>query len=204
METEPLDVLDERGRPTGVRKPRAQVHREGDWHRALHLWIVRESYVLMQRRARSKDLEPGKLDVSVGGHFAAGETLLEVLREAEEELGVVVRPADLHYLGMARSERFYPHATDRELQEIYLLRRDAPLHSYAPNPSEVEVLYQLPLEGAIALYRLGTPLPAAGVDGYGRRNDALLVEGDLIGGARQETARTLGRIRAWLEAGGSP
>ena len=48
-----------------------------------------------QRRLRcssgalqSKDTWPGALDVAVGGHLRAGETLAEAVREAEEEIGL--------------------------------------------------------------------------------------------------------------------
>ena len=35
-----FDVLDAAGRPTGRAKRRADVHRDGDWHRALHCWVL--------------------------------------------------------------------------------------------------------------------------------------------------------------------
>jgi hypothetical protein len=38
--TEPLAVLKPSGAPTGVFKARADVHRDGDLHRTLHLWLV--------------------------------------------------------------------------------------------------------------------------------------------------------------------
>lgn len=202
--SEALDVLlPPAGVPSGVTKARSAVHRDGDLHRTLHLWIVSGQNVLLQRRAAAKDLEPGKLDVTVGGHFGVGETLAEVLREAEEELGVVVTPGALEYLGTFRATRHYPGVTDHELQESYLLRRNAPLTSYAPNPGEVEVLYELPLAGALALYEHGAPVAAAGFDAYGRRNDALLIEDDLIEQARGEVVARLEQIAELLKGAGT-
>jgi isopentenyldiphosphate isomerase len=197
--TELLDVLlPPAGLPTGVVKARDAVHRGGDLHRTLHLWLVRGQNVLMQRRSLSKDLEPGKLDVAVGGHFGVGETLAEVLREADEELGIAVAVGELSYLGTFRATRYYPGVVDDELQESYLLRRDAPLESYLLNPDEVEVLYELPLEGAIALYEHGTPVAAAGYDCYGRQNNALLIADDLIEQARADVAERLRQIQTLL------
>ncbi len=200
--TEPLEVLNPLGQPTGETKARAAVHRDGDLHRTLHLWVVRndyqDAYVLMQRRAPGKDLEPGKLDVAVGGHFRAGETLSEVLREAHEELGMTVQPGELTYLGTFRATRHYPGVIDDELQESYMLVRDAPLTSYQLDPVEVEVLYELPLAGAVALYEHGAPLAAAGYDAQGRHNDALLIADDLIEGAREDVAARLHQIQALL------
>src|SRR5919204_6713689 len=83
-----FDVYDGAGRPTGRVKRRGDVHRDGDWHRSFHCWVLCESEanpaLLLQRRGPHKDTWPNRLDSSVGGHFRAGETLDEVLREVEE------------------------------------------------------------------------------------------------------------------------
>ena len=196
---ERLDVLTENGVPTGKSKRRDEVHRDGDWHRSFHLWIVKEGrYALFQRRSSLKDLEPNKIDVSVGGHFSAGETLREVLREPYEQLGLDLSPKDVTYLTTRKAERFYEHKTDREFQEVYVMRCDKRLEDYGLNRQEVYALYEVPLERAIDLYRQGVGVPAAGFDAYGRENNALLVTDDLIAQAREDVAATLEEIRAWL------
>jgi len=203
---ESLDLLDEHGDPTGQRKPRADVHRDGDWHRAFHLWVMHpDGYVLLQRRAKTKDLAPGKVDVSVGGHLRAGEIWLDALREAEEEIGLEVGPADVEFLGTERSERRYPDGSiDREFQEVYAaLVVGRGLQDYYLRCDEVLVLYEAPLARVIELYRDGRPLPVAGWDCQQRRNDALLVPGDLIAEGRAGTLASLERLAAWwVERGG--
>jgi isopentenyldiphosphate isomerase len=201
---EPLELLDDAGNPLGTGKARAQVHADGDWHRAFHLWVVREGrLVLLQRRSAEKDLEAGKLDVSVGGHVRFGETLADVVREADEEIGLVVRPGDLTYLGSAGSERRYDGALDREVQDVYAVRDERPLNEYMLDCNEVEVLYEVPLDKAIALYRDGSYVAVAGYDCQHRHNDALLVADDLIAQGRELTAAALERVRDWL-AGADP
>jgi len=201
---EPLELLDDNGLPLGRGKARARVHLDGDWHRAFHLWVVREDrLVLFQRRAAGKDLEPGKIDVTVGGHVRVGETLVDVVREAEEEIGLAVRPGDLTFLGSARSVRRYDGALDREVQDVYVMRDERPLDAYALACAEVAVLYEVPLDHAIALYRDGSYVAAAGFDCQQRVNNALLVEDDTIAQARGTTAAALERIREWL-AGADP
>ena len=37
---EPFDVITADGRPTGRVKTRAEIHRDGDWHRAIHVWVA--------------------------------------------------------------------------------------------------------------------------------------------------------------------
>ncbi len=200
-EQELLDVLDETGKPTGEKKQRGKVHSDGDWHRSFHLWVVSpEGLVLFQRRAPGKLIEPGRIDVSVGGHFTAGEGLEDVLREVEEELGFLPEVSDLSKLTERHTERFYEGAIDREYQDVYALVRDVPLDSYQLNCSEVTVVYELPVAGAIELFRDGTPLAAAGWDCQGRVNNALLVEDDLIQRARDETVKVLGLLQEWLES----
>jgi isopentenyldiphosphate isomerase len=197
---EVLDLLDEHGHPTGETKARAAVHRDGDWHRAFHLWVMHpDGYVLLQRRSRAKDLAPGKVDVSVGGHLRAGEIWLDALREAEEEIGLELRPGDVELLGTARSERAYPDgALDREFQDVYAaVVEGRELSDYPLRCDEVAELYEAPLARLIELFRDGRALPVAGWDCQQRRNDALLVPEDLIAEAREGTLASLGWLAAW-------
>ncbi len=195
-----LDVLTPEGIPTGYSKRRVEVHADGNWHRSFHLWIVKEDkYLLFQRRAKSKDLEPGKLDVTVGGHFAAGETLLDVLREAQEEIGLQVSVKDLHYLHTQKVERHYPQAIDREFQEVYVMRCDQPLTQYLLDPKEVEVLYEIPLDRALELYEEGRYVAVVGYDCYQRSNNALLLLSDGIEQARAQMLASLKKIQTWLK-----
>jgi isopentenyldiphosphate isomerase len=197
-----LEVLDEAGLPTGRTKPRAQVHRDGDWHRAFHLWVVHaDGHVVLQRRAPSKDLAGGCVDVSVAGHVRPGETALDMLREAREEIGLGLRPGEITFLDTVRSERRYPDgAIDREFQDVYAVAVEhTSLEQYVLPCDEVDVVYEAPLARTIDLYRDGTPLAVAGWDCMGRPNHALLVVDDLIGPARAATAASLERVRAWWE-----
>ena len=195
-----FDVLDETGSTTGQSKKRNDVHRDGDWHRSFHLWIVNsDGYVLLQRRSKHKDLEPNKVDVTVGGHYRAGETLADVVREVEEEIGLFVRPEALHFLATKKAERFYDGKTDREFQDIYVLKHDQPLGHYFLDCNEVSILYELSLDKAIALFEKGKFAAAAGYDCQQRINNALLTETDLIEQAKALTAKTLQQVKDWLE-----
>ncbi|KAL3599537.1 hypothetical protein D5086_007455 [Populus alba] len=81
VEEERLDVLNKIG----------EVHRDGDYHRAVHVWIYSESTqeLLLQRRADCKDSWPGQWDISSAGHISAGDSsLVSAQRELQEELGI--------------------------------------------------------------------------------------------------------------------
>jgi isopentenyldiphosphate isomerase len=150
-----FDVLRADGTPTGRTKARALVHRDGDWHRAVHVWVAGEnpagaSSLLFQRRGLGKDTWPGRLDATVGGHLRAGEGLVEALREIEEELGIAAPPgghaAALRRLGTRVCvDEAEPGIRDHELQEVFLLRDDRPLTAYRPHPAELAALVRVPL-----------------------------------------------------------
>jgi len=152
-----FDVVRADGTPTGEAKPRAAVHRDGDWHRAVHVWVAGIDaafggpFLLMQRRGLEKDTWPGRFDATVGGHLRAGEDIAQALRESEEEIGITVELADLRFLGnrIAVNES-EPGIRDRELQSVYLLRDDRPLTAYRPSPYELAALVKLPLMALLA------------------------------------------------------
>lgn len=149
---EPFDVITANGAPTGRVKPRAEVHRDGDWHRAIHVWVAGVDdrgvpCLTVQRRSPRKDTWPDRFDATVGGHFRAGETLASALREVEEEIGIIAAPQHLRPLGVrVCANEAQLGIIDREVQDVFLLRDDRPLESLRPNPSELAALVRFPLE----------------------------------------------------------
>lgn len=154
---ERFDLCDAEGRPLGRDKPRALVHRDGDWHRSLHLWVVLRdprlgARVLLQRRSQAKDTWPGALDVAVAGHLRASERLEDALRESNEEIGLEVGPADVIRLGTRfRESAPRPGLVDREIQDILATVASVPFESLAPAADEVESLVALTLDDAASL-----------------------------------------------------
>ena len=148
---------DAAGRPTGRARRRDLVHRHGDWHRAFHCWIVVEAgeeipAVILQRRADDKDTWPGALDVSVGGHYRAGETLADVIREMPEEVGQGATIDALTFLG----HRIYvcdaeTGTRDREIQDVFLWRTPLAFRAFRPNPEEVAALELVPVVDLLSL-----------------------------------------------------
>jgi isopentenyldiphosphate isomerase len=137
-----LEVFDAAGRPTGRAKSRAAIHIDGDWHQAFHCWIVRAGgQIVLQRRAIIKDTFPGCWDAAAAGHWRFGETADQAAREIAEELGLEVDFASLTYRGRARLSRaFHNGLIDREHHQIYVLRSDASLMEYRPDPREVSAV----------------------------------------------------------------
>lgn len=172
-EGELFDIFDRDGRPLGAPKPRGLVHRDGDWHRSLHIWVLleddpatpalagaaaREPWLLFQQRSRDKDTWPGALDIAVTGHYRAGERLEDTLREAEEEIGLPLSPGEVARLGFRRSAgETAPPIVDRELQDVLLATTHLGLSALRPHPDEVTALFALPLGAALRLMRREAP-----------------------------------------------
>jgi isopentenyldiphosphate isomerase len=154
-----LDILDESGRPTEEVVSKSEAHRLGLWHRCFHCWICgsdsRGAYLLLQRRAATKDTWPNYLDVTAAGHLAAGEETLDGLREVEEELGLRVEPERLVPLGTRRVEQEIPGGCDREFHEVFLVFDATPPGNLRLQREEVEVVFRLDLDDVQALYETG-------------------------------------------------
>jgi 8-oxo-dGTP pyrophosphatase MutT (NUDIX family) len=203
---ERFDILDEHGCPTGRTDARSEVHARGYWHRAFHLFICGRwsgaDRAILQIRSGAKDVGAGKIDVAVGGHFRAGESLSEVVREAEEEIGLRVRSEDLTALWTQAAEHVQPGIVDREWQEVFLLRRDAPPSAYAPDPGELAGLIAVPLADLVAV--LEGRLPRAEAEGLfwedrawrpGRR---AFGRADFIAGDEENLLRAARWASEWL------
>jgi isopentenyldiphosphate isomerase len=179
---EGFDVVAFDGEPTGIVKARAAVHRDGDWHRSIHVWVAGTDeygpFLTFQRRAFAKDTWGGKLDATVGGHFRAGESLTETLREVEEEIGVTVSRADLKPLGVRVSVNdIGPAIRDHELQSIFLWLDDRPLLDFAPDPVELAALIRFPIEDLLAFFSTGS----ASIEGCSRAPLADRIETVVVG-----------------------
>jgi isopentenyldiphosphate isomerase len=129
-----------------------EVHRDGDWHRAIHVWVAGvdeggASFLVVQRRSPRKDTWPNRFDATVGGHYRAGETLSDTLREVEEEIGIAPDSHHLRTLGVrVCANEAQPGIIDREIQDLFLLHDDRPLEDFRPNPAELAALVRFPLE----------------------------------------------------------
>ena len=72
------------------------------------------------------------------------------MREAEEEIGLVLTLADLTPLGRRFAHRI--GGTDNEVQEVFALRSDLALDHYRLHPDEVEGVVSVGLDDAIELF----------------------------------------------------
>ena len=145
----------------------------------------------------------------MGGHYASGETLADVLREVEEEIGQPVVLDQLVRLGtrqvvsdggMARSgtvggsgglsdsrdsrdsrDSGGKAVKDREIQDLFLWRSALPLEAYRPQPVEVTALERVAVADALALLSGQTRrVPSRRLLPSGEQSDAWVTDADLI------------------------
>lgn len=83
------DVVDMNDRVTG-QATRKKIHEQQLIHRSVHIFVFNpEGFLFLQKRALSKDENPGFWDTSSAGHVDSGENYLTAAnRELTEELGI--------------------------------------------------------------------------------------------------------------------
>lgn len=138
--TEFLDVVSSERKPTGVQKERAAVHKDGDWHNTVHVWIVNsKAELILQKRHAYKYSNPNKWDISVAGHIETGATsVATAIKETREELGLVISEADLEWLFSCKSSDVIGNGyLDREFHDVYLIHKDLDIMQLNYQPEEV-------------------------------------------------------------------
>lgn len=154
-----FDIVDELGNPTGKTVERAVAHEKGLRHRTSHVWIFRKKngriQILLQKRCAQKDSFPGCYDISSAGHIPAGDDYREsALRELEEELGIQVKPEELHEVGMhsIHEEGNFHHAkfVDNQVSKVFMLWLDWNEEEFRLQPEEVESVRWMDFEECMA------------------------------------------------------
>ena len=168
MDTEQFDVLDPAGRKTGAIINRDDAHASCAWHGAFHCLMIyrREGrgYALFQKRSGEKKIAAGKYDVSVGGHYSAGEDARTAgPREISEELGLSITFPDLVPLGRRVFEyAFSPDISEHEFQDIFLLPLEHRPETLVLQEGEVDAVLEIEVEKGIELF-YGTIASTAGM-----------------------------------------
>ncbi|MEI3000306.1 MAG: NUDIX domain-containing protein [Victivallis sp.] len=134
MKQEYFDIYDEAGNRIG-RALRSECHgNPALLHHTSHVVVFHPAggRILLQKRSRSKDIQPGKWDTAVGGHVDAGEDYLTAaLRELREELGVTASAGELRHLFDSKIR----NAVESEDVRVYALRSAGPFRF---QPEEID------------------------------------------------------------------
>lgn len=154
--TEILDIYDDQLKWLGT-KDRGAVHRDGDWHRVFHCWIAyrdidERDYLVVQRRGPNTATFPNLLDITAAGHYQAGESIRDGVREVREELGIDVDFDKLIPLGVHISVGRYNGLIDRQFADVFLYIYNQDIADYHYQVEEVAGLLALPVDEGLAMF----------------------------------------------------
>lgn len=150
-----LDVVDEKGNPTGKTVERIEAHSKGICHRTSHVWLARNKsdklQVLIQKRSDDKDSHPGCYDISSAGHIPAGIDYLDsAIRELKEELGVDAAKEEFIYCGTRRihsTNVFYDRKfVDNQVSNVYLVWKDIDEEDFIVQKEEISSVKWIELD----------------------------------------------------------
>lgn len=126
-----LPLVEQDGKVIGS-APRSVVHNgKSRWlHPVVHVQLLKEGGLWLQKRPMDKLIQPGKWDTAVGGHVTANESVEQSLqREAAEEIGVDIK--EVHHLGRYHWES----PLENELVLAFLLKHEGDI---TPHPQELD------------------------------------------------------------------
>lgn len=120
------DELNESGIAT-----RSEIHSKGLLHQVVHCWIVdevcKEKWIYFQQRSYGKKDFPGLYDISAAGHVDIGEEAeVAAKRETQEEIGIVINPKKLKFIGSVREEMRLDNFINNEICYVYLYSIENP------------------------------------------------------------------------------
>ncbi len=164
-----LEVLDDQGQVIAL-LPRGEVHQQRLRHRSVHVFLFDgKGRIYLQKRAQSKDENPGLWDSSAAGHVGLGEPYsVAARRELHEELGLLCNLLEVAHVEASeetgweyvalfvgvtnREPRPDPYEIEEgrffEIEEVERLLRESP-EDFTPAFRLLWELYQ----------RLGAPKP---------------------------------------------
>lgn len=110
---------------------RSEIHLRGLLHQVVHCWVIDDScdekWIYFQQRSYKKKDFPGLYDISAAGHIDIGEEIDEAAkREIEEEIGIVIDPQKLKYIGSIKEELKLDDFFNSEICHIYLYSIENP------------------------------------------------------------------------------
>lgn len=152
-----IDIFNDKYESLGVADKKL-AHMVGLWHRVFTclLYDPKKNIAFLQLKTPGRyDFErPDYVDISVGGHYRAGELIEEGARECQEELGLNVSYSDLISIGIRQTACHVSHSyVANEFQHIFLLPRQVALEDLSPADLEIAGFVELPIEIGIRLLK---------------------------------------------------
>ena len=150
--SELFQLVDRAGTPTGAASRQECHGNPALIHLVIHCHVLDPAgRLLLQKRSRSKDTNPGRWDTSVGGHVSAGEPVrVALLREAREELGLDATAS------VALYSYLWEGSFESEYARCFLLETGEPAR---PDAQEIDELRAFTLEEVQGMIGAGSLTP---------------------------------------------
>jgi 8-oxo-dGTP pyrophosphatase MutT (NUDIX family) len=137
-------------------------------------------YIYLQLRSKEKKDYPNLLDISAAGHLLAHETVLDGVREIEEELGIPVSFDKLIPLGVVEYHLVVGDKIDKEFAHVYLYEGRSILEEAKLQADEVSGLFRMDFGDFRELW-------------LGSKERVRIVGFEMMGGKRVGVDRHVGR-----------
>jgi len=153
--SEIIDIYDAEMQPIGTME-RDAAQRAGEWYRTFHFWLVSPLYggsIIWQMRSKHKAHHGGRLGMTAGGHFQAGETVEDGLREVVEEIGIDFKYQDINFLGWNTHVQDEGEKKMRRFEAVHMARWDGGIDSLQlRDPAEVGGLVWVPIADSLKIF----------------------------------------------------
>ena len=151
-----IDIYDDNYNYIGV-EDKQVVHRNGIWHRVFTCQIFnsRDNCVYFQKKApnRYSFSRPDYVDISVGGHYEAGENIEDGIREIYEETGLSdIKFQDLISIGIRQTaSTIAENYIANEFQHVYLLDYKGDFYDLLKENEETSGFVKLDIDDVLNL-----------------------------------------------------
>ncbi|HLL61199.1 MAG TPA: NUDIX domain-containing protein [Candidatus Nitrosocosmicus sp.] len=153
---------------SGKVKTIQQAWNNEDWIGTFNLWIIQRDPVpaiVYQMRSPNSSWAPNKLDVTAGGHYSAGETIKNGLREVREELNKNYEYNQLLYSGKKLNISLDIKGRERHnVVDVFFIEDNSSLNTYALEKKEVYALCACPIQELIKVHSSNYTFEVKAVD----------------------------------------
>ena len=137
-----FDILDQDWNFTWKIKNWLDIHKDWDWHGAVHLWIFNnKNQILIRKRPSSRFANPSKWDVGCWWHIFPWDNGLDTaIKKALSQLGIVLNEKNLKFLFTLKDESIFNSGTyiDNEIFSVFSFNVDTNKTAIKPKKELVE------------------------------------------------------------------
>lgn len=172
-----IDIYNENHKYLGICE-KGLAHKLGLWHEVFNGIIVNrenKSIIFQIKNAKHNQVhDMDKIDISVGGHYQAGEKIEDGIREIKEESGIEIEFKDLIYLGERQvSTVVKEEYIVREFQKIFIVPYNDSITKLKCQDDEINGFIEFRIDDCIDLF-LKNKTSIVGIDNNEKNTEVTL------------------------------